>query len=161
MLISTVLSSAYPGYLISLAADKYYDKSWNNSPTAYTKHWGIKAFPHKNTIHEAADSNGSSRDIFYHENNVFWYPKYYSAPELWYNIGVQSIYKSGSTEVGTVGLGDWTAMSWILPVGQSVNGGYNSNDYYLSTSPNAVYKTTVGAPDLYWPLVSSNTLSFN
>lgn len=143
-------------------ATNYYDNTWSLSPTAYTINWGLKGFPYDLRAHEAANAQGSTLNMFYHECNGFWYPRYYAAQELWYTVEVMAKYKSGSTTVGTVNSWDWSEMSWYLKPGQTESGGYNSTDYNLSTSQTCKgeYTGTVDCDDLYWPLVDTRSLTF-
>ncbi|NLJ72389.1 MAG: hypothetical protein GX333_05200 [Syntrophomonadaceae bacterium] len=145
-----------------LAADHYYDNNWVINCEALTKNWGIRNFSHELRTHEACNYLPNQYFLFYREVNVFWYPKQYAAPELWYNVGVNEKFKdvSGNT-LGTIGINDWTSMSWILPIGQKVNGGYNSEDFYFSSlsSKYAVYQTIVDASDLYWPLFTDKQIT--
>jgi len=102
----------------------------------YQTDYGFKRFPHELLVHEAANYSGNNIVVFYHECNAFWYPQYYGACEdLWYTVKVGANYKSGSTTIGSLWWFDWTPMSWILPPGKAVYGGYNSDDFSLSTEP--------------------------
>lgn len=144
------------------AADKYYDANWDNNPKAYTIDYGLKAFPHSLTVHEAANLTSSDLVMFYHEVYGHYADECY-LPAFTWTVDVAAYYRSGSTEVGSIGWLDWTSIAMILPPGYTGYGGWNSDDFSLSLSStrSGLYQTTVDSDQLYWPLITDRTLTFN
>jgi len=124
-----------------------YSNSWNITQTGWT-YWGIKGFPYKLEVREVTTTVQSGFiTANNHQANVFYYPKYYAASELWFTVSVKANYKQGSNLVGSVNNNEWIKGTWLLPTGQAHNGGTNTKAINLttSTSRKAEYVTTVSA----------------